>query len=155
MNYEALSEEEKLDLVKYSWLNIQHIENPSPQVQYLAVRIHPEAIKFIKNPTEQVQIFLLKSNQTSWKDIWHINFSEDVKVAAFSQNPRHLHYFINYDPLGTVFDRKNVSKLVTKLKNIIQTLDSVEIKKYIVRLILNSPSGLLKEKVRDYVESFL
>ena len=50
------SEEVQLVAVNKDYYAIQHIENPSERVQLVAVNLKPRTIRYIENPTERVQI---------------------------------------------------------------------------------------------------
>ena len=52
------SEQLQLIAVKADYNNIRHIENPSEEVQLAAVNKNPKAIKYIKNPCEKVKALI-------------------------------------------------------------------------------------------------
>ena len=65
---------------------IQFIQNPSPDVQLAAVQQDGRAIEYIKNPSEQVQIAAVQQN--GWAIKYIKNPSPQVQLAAVQQNGR-------------------------------------------------------------------
>jgi hypothetical protein len=62
---------------------IQFIDNPSEEVQLVAVGEISHSIRFIHNPTERVQLTAIEKNPSSIQHI--VNPSEKVKQLARSK----------------------------------------------------------------------
>lgn len=78
-----------MDLVKIPGY-IKFIDNPSEEIQLAAVKRHPESIQDIQNPTEKVQLFVVQKNGMLISGI--DNPSKEVQLAAIKQNPEAKKY---------------------------------------------------------------
>jgi hypothetical protein len=88
-------EEGRLEAVKRNWELIQHIPNPSKDVQMTAVQNDGYAIEYIKNPDKDVQMAAV---QQDGRLIRYIdNPDKDVQMAAVQQDVRAIEYIDNPD----------------------------------------------------------
>jgi hypothetical protein len=91
IGFDPDNEEHCLNAVKQNGYNIRYIKNPSEEVQLEAVKDH--AIYFIKNPSEEVQLEAIKENGSN---IYFIkNPSEEIQLAAVKQSPDSIQYINN------------------------------------------------------------
>ena len=88
--YSGSMEIPDLQLVRDDGLNIQHIKNPSEEVQLEAVKHDGSAIQHIKNPSEAVQLEAVKQNGSAIRYIK--NPSEVVQLEAVKQNGSAIQY---------------------------------------------------------------
>jgi hypothetical protein len=72
---------------------IQFIDNPSEEVQLVVVKKNPHLTRFIENPTEEVQLSAVEENGYS---IHYIeNPSEKVQLAAVKKFGNSIHFIPN------------------------------------------------------------
>jgi hypothetical protein len=71
---------------------IKYIKNPSEQLQISAVRNNGHLIEFIKNPSEEVQLASVKNNGYSIEYIE--NPSEEVQLSAVLRSPYSIEHII-------------------------------------------------------------
>ena len=75
---------------------IEHVDNPPPKVQLMAVKRRGHLIQFIKNPPPEVQMAAIKNSVYS---IQHIkNPTLEVQLAAVKHNGRILQFIKNPTP---------------------------------------------------------
>jgi hypothetical protein len=72
---------------------IQFIDNPSEEVQLMAVNENPYSIKYIQNPSQEVQLAAVEKNPYSIREIK--NPSERVQLVAVKKNPRSILFIEN------------------------------------------------------------
>ena len=69
-----------LDQVKYNECNIQYIDNPSEELQLIAVRQTGWTIQFIDNPSIAVCLEAVKQNRDSLGLIHHLSDTDMDKL---------------------------------------------------------------------------
>ena len=94
------------DMVIISPNYIKYIENPSEQVQLVAVQEDGHSIQYIQNPSEQAQLAAVNQNGNSIQFIQ--NPSEQVQLAAVQEDGYSIKYIEN--------PTDKVKQLFTKLK---------------------------------------
>ena len=72
---------------------IRFIDNPSEEVQLAAVKENPHSIKYIKNPSQEVQLAAVEKNPYSIRYIK--NPTQKVQLAAVEKNPHSIRYIKN------------------------------------------------------------
>ena len=87
------TEEMQMIAVRYNAYSIEYIKNPSERVQLEAVKYNANAIKYIKNPTEEMQMIAVKQNEYIIQYIK--NPSERVQLEAVRQNGLVIAYIKN------------------------------------------------------------
>lgn len=86
-DYNSLSEEDQLKLIKKDYWLIKYINNPTEAVQLASIKILGYIIEVIKNPTEVTQIEAVK-NLDYYDDIEDIFVNKYIK----SDKAKELYY---------------------------------------------------------------
>jgi hypothetical protein len=80
------------ETVKLGGIYIRLIENPSEELQLLAVKNNIHSLKYIKNPSESVQLFVVSNYGFAIRDIDGKPPSEAVQLAAVKNEGLAIRY---------------------------------------------------------------
>jgi len=88
---EHLRDDYNIKMVTQNGYAIQHIKNPSKEIQKLAVTQDGFAIQYIQNPSKEIQKLAVTQNGSAIQYIK--NPSEEVMELAVKQNKEVVQYF--------------------------------------------------------------
>ncbi len=124
---------------------IQFIENPSEELQIIAVSRDYDAIKYIEDPSEKVQ---LKAIQTYYAAIKFINKPTlKAKIEAVKSNGEAINYMNNYD-LDEI--KLFIEANINVVKYIYESIDVDLVVEVLVNMV--KKEDISREYIRDFLE---
>ena len=102
-------------MVEKDPFSIRYIKNPSEDVQLAAVKQDVDVIEYIQNPSEKVQLAAIK--QGFWAIKYIRNPSEKVKLAAVQQSGYAIEYIKNPSEEVQLAAIQQLPQLITRIKN--------------------------------------
>lgn len=122
----SATEEEQRKKLQINGKDIQYINNPSEELQFIAVREEGYALEYIDNPSEMIQIEAIKENPYAIQYI--SNPSEKLQLLAVKRNPL------------SIIDIKNPTEKV--IEEVVKSIDYMYESMYLLKHLEND----LKEK---------
>ena len=124
---------------------IQFIENPSEELQIIAVSRDYDSIKYIEDPSEKVQ---LKAIQTYYAAIKFINKPTlKAKIEAVKSNGEAINYMNNYD-LDEI--KLFIEANINVVKYIYESIDVDLVVEVLVNMV--KKEDISREYIRDFLE---
>jgi hypothetical protein len=93
-----LSDENKLKIVQQNDEAIEYIEDPNEDIQMAAVEQNPWLIEYIENPTEDVQMYSIKKNGGVLKYIKKPTYDvlDYFRIHHYYDIHKYSHYYNEY-----------------------------------------------------------
>jgi hypothetical protein len=133
--------------------SIGDYENPSPELQLIAVSQQGDVLKYIKNPSSKVQMTAV--NDDGWAIEYVNNPSPEVQLAAVKQNGRVIAYINNPSPELQMIAVKQSGIAIEYIKNPSPELQMAAIKRYAanIRHIKNPSPEVQLAAVKKFAEA--
>ena len=131
------SEELQLIAVKLNGNTIQYINNPSEEIQLIAVRQDGWAIQYINNPSEELQLIAVKQN--GWVIQYINNPSEELQLEAAKQNGLVIQYIDNPSEEVQIAAVKQNGNAIQYIDNPSEEVQLVAVRQdeYVIRYIID------------------
>jgi hypothetical protein len=137
-------------MVSYDGTAIRFIENPSEEIQLAAIKENGLAIRYIQNPSEEVQLVAVKKYGTTIQYIQ--NPSEEVQLAAVKQDGYAIQFIENPSEKVQLAAVKNYGRAIRFIENPSEEIQLAAIKEngLAIRYIQNPSEEVQLVAVKKY-----
>jgi hypothetical protein len=139
------SEEVQLIAVQQDGDTIQYIENPSEEVQLSAVRQKGSSIRYIKNPSEEVQLAAIEQNYVGFRYIE--NPSEEAMLKVVQINGFYIKYCIDPSIAVQLAAVQNTASAITLIENPSKEVQIAAIEGYVPAYYIKNPTEKTKQLI--------